>query len=242
MIVGGDLKFRQQVCNLLIRHGFSVRTVHSADLAVEVLKQGWRGVILSSVKLSDTSGWGLAERVRAVDAEVPIILFGAGPPAPSTTHPVPKIQACLPNEVSEEALLNEVNRWLTATPQPKRERRPGTILVVDDEPRCRSILQEFLQLKGFTVLTAASGEEALEQIGRSSPTVVLLDVRMPGMDGLMTLRHIRVSQPNLPVIFISHVDEEPVMEEAAVLGANGYILKPFDFDYLETTLLTQIFT
>ena len=119
--------------------------------------------------------------------------------------------------------------------------RRGSILLVDDEARLRSLLKEFLELNQFEVTTAGSGEEALAQLARAAPEAVLLDIVMPGMDGLSTLKHIRISHPNLPVILISHLDEDDKRQEAVILGANDYLLKPVNFEHLKTLLLLKLF-
>ena len=122
------------------------------------------------------------------------------------------------------------------------EKWPGTVLLVDDEPKIRELLREFLEMSGFTVVTAESGEQALQSIMQSPPRVVLLDIRMPGMDGLLTLKHLRVHQPNLPVIIITQDEQEDTMKEAVLLGAYDYLIKPFTFTQLKTLLLDKIFT
>jgi DNA-binding response OmpR family regulator len=119
-------------------------------------------------------------------------------------------------------------------------RGPGTVLVVDDEPTLLAILQEFLQLHGFTVVTAASGEEAIQQVERQSPAVALLDFQLSGMDGLVTLRKLKSLRPDLVVIMMTGLDEEQLMADALKLGAHDYIMKPFDLEYLESTLLTKV--
>jgi DNA-binding response OmpR family regulator len=119
--------------------------------------------------------------------------------------------------------------------------RRGEILLVDDDARFRDILKEFLELKGFSVFAAGTGEEALGCLAEHAPAVVLLDLKMPGMDGVLTLKHIRMRKPNLPVIIVTNSDEEHARQEAVVLGSNDYLLKPFNFDHLETILLTRIF-
>ena len=103
-------------------------------------------------------------------------------------------------------------------------RSPGTVLLVDDDPKFRAILQEFLELNGFNVVTAAAGDKALEQIALDFPKVVLLDMRMPGMDGILTLKHIRVAHPNLPVIVVTQDGDDRIREEALMLGVNDYLL------------------
>ena len=122
------------------------------------------------------------------------------------------------------------------------EKWPGKVLLVDDEPKIRDILQEFLEISGFTVVTADSGEQALQSIMQSPPRVVLLDIRMPGMDGLLTLKHLRVSHPNLPVVIITQDEQEDTMREAVLLGAYDYLIKPFNFDQLKIILLEKIFS
>ena len=113
------------------------------------------------------------------------------------------------------------------------------VLLVEDEPKLRSLVQNFLEFKGFTVIAASSGEEALEHLGRASPQVILLDIKLPGMDGLLTLKHLRISHPTLPVIVLTQVDEDQTKRDAASLGAHEYLTKPFDFEHLETLLRAQ---
>ncbi len=142
---------------------------------------------------------------------------------------------------AKRPVAKAVNPSGDAPPSFHGDTRPGTILLVDDEFRQRDILKDFLQLNGFTVVMAASGEEALERLPDSSPGVVLLDLKMPGMGGLCTLKKIRESHPTLPVIIITQVDEDQVMEEALGLGAYDYLIKPFKFEQLKSVLLTKIF-
>ena len=115
-------------------------------------------------------------------------------------------------------------------------RHSGRILLVDDDPKFRHTMRAFLELKGFHVIVASSGQEALEQLSRSDPRVVLLDMKMPGMDGLLTLKDIRASHPTVPVIFVTQVDEEETNGEAGMLGVNVYLTKPFSFQVLEAIL------
>lgn len=120
-------------------------------------------------------------------------------------------------------------------------RYPGSVLVVDDDLKFRNILKDFLELSGFTVVVATSGEEALQRLAQTVPRVVLLDVRLPGMDGLMTLKHIRLAHPNLPVICVTQDGGDYTQEQAELLGVSDYLLKPFHFQELKSILLLKIF-
>ena len=123
----------------------------------------------------------------------------------------------------------------------RHERWPCRILVVDDEPKLRAILEQFLTLRGFCVSAASSGNEALGLLERDpSGMTVLLDVSMPGMDGLLVLKKIKASHPHVNVIMVTGLEEEQIMQEALTLGASDYITKPFNFEYLETVLLSKL--
>lgn len=101
------------------------------------------------------------------------------------------------------------------------------VLVVDDERNVRSSLKGVLEDEGFTVLTASSGEEALEIIRKDKPDVVLLDVLMPaGIDGIETLRRIKSYDPSIIVLMISGHGTIEMAVKAMELGATDFIQKP----------------
>lgn len=101
------------------------------------------------------------------------------------------------------------------------------ILVIDDEPQIRRSLQVNLTTKGYDVLTAGSGEEALQVMVHRLPDVILLDLLLPGMDGIDLTRHLR-TQSRVPIILISAVGDQVKKVEALEAGADDYVTKPFD--------------
>jgi len=114
------------------------------------------------------------------------------------------------------------------------------VLVVDDEPDAVELLQEFLTAKGYEVLTASDGEEALRKVKEERPHVILLDVRMPRMNGLEVLKRVRAMDHEVGVIMVTAVNEEETGRQALQLGAFDYITKPLDFTYLERSLWVKI--
>jgi len=114
------------------------------------------------------------------------------------------------------------------------------ILIVDDEPRIRTVLERFLTRKGYKIVIAASGQEAIEKVKTDNPLVVLLDIRMPGMDGLAAMKKIKEASPKTGVIMITGVKDEEVAKKAMELEAFDYITKPFDLNYLETCLMVKL--
>jgi DNA-binding response OmpR family regulator len=119
----------------------------------------------------------------------------------------------------------------------------GRVLVVDDEPEVREVLQEFLLTRGYDVVVAASGAEALaafDPTGPDRPDLVLLDVTMPGMDGVETLRRMAKVDPLVPVIMVTANTDIDVTSKLLGLGAVDYIPKPFDLDYLDQAISIQL--
>ena len=107
------------------------------------------------------------------------------------------------------------------------------IMVVDDEHDICDFVKNFFQERGYEVLTALSGEDALEMAKKEKPELILLDVRMRGMDGIATLRHIKDMDKNQKVIMVTALEDQDKMDEACKLGACEYITKPLVLDHLE---------
>jgi DNA-binding response OmpR family regulator len=100
------------------------------------------------------------------------------------------------------------------------------ILVVDDDEYVTKLLQRILIEAVYDVVTAISGKEALDKLTGASIDLVLLDIKMPGLDGFQTLAMIR-KQSNIPVIMVTGIAEVTSVNEAFNLGADDYITKPF---------------
>ncbi len=105
--------------------------------------------------------------------------------------------------------------------------RQPTVLVVDDDSSIRQTMEAIVCSAGMRPLTAASGEEGLQILRRSSVDIILLDVQLPGMSGLDVLRHVRETHPDVGVIVVSVVKDIPVAVEAIKLGALDYVTKDF---------------
>jgi len=115
--------------------------------------------------------------------------------------------------------------------------RGHRVLVVDDAEGIRTYLANLLELSGYQVDSAEDGKRALALLdGGAAPDVVILDVMMPGIDGIETLRRIRARHGGIPVIMLSVVGKASTIVEAMQLGASDYINKPFEEEELQLTL------
>ena len=114
--------------------------------------------------------------------------------------------------------------------------QPTRILIVDDDPGQRSLLDSFLSGQGFETVLAASGEEALERLRTAEFGMMISDVRMPGLTGLDTLRRARQEHPVLPVLLVTAYADIREAVGAMRDGALNYLAKPIDLDELLTTV------
>lgn len=114
------------------------------------------------------------------------------------------------------------------------------ILVVDDEKPIREMLKKFLSKKGYEVFEADNADDALKAVREQSPSIVLLDIRMPKADGTDVLKKIKDVNKDIGVIMITAVSETAIAEKCMELGAFDYITKPISLEYLEECILAKL--
>jgi CheY-like chemotaxis protein len=115
--------------------------------------------------------------------------------------------------------------------KPKKKTSHARVLIVDDEVDIVSTVQYRLEFCGFEVITAANGKEGIEKAVNEKPDIILLDIRMPVMNGHEVLERLK-SCPELkdiPVIMLTAYSDAKDIAKAADLGVAGYVTKPFDF-------------
>jgi two-component system, response regulator, stage 0 sporulation protein F len=107
-----------------------------------------------------------------------------------------------------------------------------TILIVDDQVGIRVLLMEVFSSEGYKVFQASNGKAALDIVKQHPPDIVLLDMKIPGMDGLEILKHLKAMDPSIKVIMMTAYGELAMIREATELGALMHFTKPFDIDEL----------
>ena len=116
----------------------------------------------------------------------------------------------------------------------------GRIVVVDDDPELLEAIRQFLTKRKFEIHTATTGDEALKLIRAVRPHLVLLDIRLPGLDGIETLREIRRFDSTVGVIMMTGYANDEEGRLSLELGASDYIVKPIDFKYLAATVVQKV--
>ena len=116
------------------------------------------------------------------------------------------------------------------------------LLIVDDEADVREFAANFFRKRKIEVITAASGEEALEIAKKQKPNLILLDIKMEGIDGIETLKRFRQTDKTTKVIMVTgkKPEEENSCEKCGELGALDYIHKPLELDELERVVMSAL--
>lgn len=114
------------------------------------------------------------------------------------------------------------------------------VLIVDDQNGIRILLMEVFSSEGYETFQAANGKIALEIVKKHCPDLVLLDMKIPGMDGLEILKHIKQMNPDIKVIMMTAYGELDMIKEATDLGALMHFTKPFDIDEMRLAVNMQL--
>ncbi|MFZ7946513.1 MULTISPECIES: response regulator [Bacillaceae] len=114
------------------------------------------------------------------------------------------------------------------------------ILIVDDQFGIRILLNEVFQKEGYQTFQAANGVQALEIVTKHDPDLVLLDMKIPGMDGIEILKRMKVIDPDIRVIIMTAYGELDMIQEAKDLGAITHFAKPFDIDDIRAAVRKHI--
>ena len=114
------------------------------------------------------------------------------------------------------------------------------VLIVDDQNGIRVLLVEVFSSEGYLTYQASNGKLALEIVKEESPHLVLLDMKIPGMDGLEILKHIKAIDREIKVIMMTAYGELDMIKEATDLGALMHFTKPFDIDEMRMAVNMQL--
>ncbi|WP_010278512.1 response regulator [Paenibacillus senegalensis] len=114
------------------------------------------------------------------------------------------------------------------------------LLIVDDQNGIRVLLVEVFNSEGYQTFQASNGKLALEIVTKEAPDLVLLDMKIPGMDGLDILKHIKQIDSSIKVIMMTAYGELDMIKEATDLGALMHFTKPFDIDELRVAVNSQM--
>ena len=225
--------------------GFVVFTATNGVEAFLQVRQWMPRAVVMDLFMPRLGGIGALARIKTLNPGIAVILVsGMGNALDLVTEAGLSVDGALAKPLDLTKLSDTLARLGVVAPAPlaagpgSQRTRPirARVLVVDDELEMRKMLSEHLREKGYDVLEAADGEEALTRLPDYRPNIVLLDLMMAGIGGMETLRRIKATAPETCVIMVTAVEEIESAQMALGRGASDYVGKPFSFQYLDSVL------
>ena len=254
LCVDDDAEILEVLKEFLTRQGFHVVTASNGVEAMFQVQRCLPKVVILDLFMPRLGGLGALDRIRRLDPGIAIVLMSGVPAALEiVTEAGVEVAGVLTKPLNLDELLGTLVRagvtpakpspGARAPKAPGEERRPGRrrILVVDDEATTLEMLAEYLEGKGFEVQKAPDGHAALARMAEFRPHIVLLDITMPRMTGVETLRRIKALPYETLVVMVSGIEDVETARQTLALGACDYVAKPIDFPYLDTVLETHLF-
>jgi CheY-like chemotaxis protein len=249
LVVDDDVETRAKFYEILSTLGYTVTCVPTGNEALLRLTEERPALVILDRNMPALDGLETARKIREFDKDIKIIILSEEEIVQEEKSVKElNIQAIIKKDFSSPALVQKIRLALkkkepSGPEETLLEKTKGSILtlVIDDNREIRDVLVDFLTRRGYKTLSASSGEEALMKIKIEKPQIALLDIRMPGLDGLTTLKGIKNFDDSIKVIMLTSAQDEYIMEEAKRLGASDYVIKPCDLNKLDELITSVLF-
>ncbi|MGQ0809619.1 MAG: response regulator [Nitrospiraceae bacterium] len=248
LIVDDDRMNCDLLAAVFTRYGYYVVTTTSGREGLELFRQHDPRVTLLDLRMPEMDGLTVLREIRALDPQASVIILGGGASELQENQARElRVTDFLRKGLSLDVLVGAVQQiaqqpvktaFTPTTPQAfgSGGEEKETILVVDDEPLVRDLLVQFVNLRGYRARGAKDGQEALALVAQTHPDLILLDIMMPGMNGVDVFRALREREYAGGVIFLTGSQSEELLEKAWALGPQEVIGKPVDLDRLLTAI------
>jgi len=245
LIIDDDRMNCELIQSVFTRHGYQVLIATKGQDGLALFRHHAPRVTILDLRMPEMDGLTVLKEIRAYDPQAPVIILGGGATDDQENQARGlRVTDFIRKGLSLDVLVESVNRVV------QQPARPGpapasalpaagaaiaadtgeTVLVVDDEQLVRDLLVRFLTLRGYKALGARDGPEALAMAAQAPPDLILLDLIMPGMDGVEVLRQLRQRDYRGGVIIITGSHDEESLDEAWSLGPQEVIGKPIDLE------------
>jgi len=256
LVVDDEVGIREVLTEYLAVHGFEALEAGNGLEALLHVKHARPAAVVLDLAMPRLGGLETLKRIRAFDPAIAVVI-ASGQLDEKVSRQAMALGARA--VLSKPIELADLLAALGGTERPGQEppaapeRRPGSpepslrpagspgrVLVIDDDPDMRAMLEEFLTGSGHQVISAADGVAAVREIVEGAPDVALLDIAMPGLSGLEALPAMRAVAPDVVVIMVSGAANVEDAKRALALGAFDYVVKPVDLAHLAQSLQTAL--
>lgn len=251
LVVDDELMICDLLRAVLARRGHEVITTANPREAAGLYQQHRPGLTLVDLSMPEVDGIEVLKEIRALDPQAAVMML-TGKGSEEMENRARQLGATdfLRKGFSLEVLVKAMDRVLQqpvlafSALSARAQARKGSsasqggpvILVVDDEEMIRNLLKQFLTLKGYRVSLAQNGSEALSMVAQEPPQMIILDMYMPGMNGVEVLRELRARQYAGGVVVLSASQDELLLQQTLNLGSVDVLGKPVDLERLDLVL------
>ncbi|MBA5866708.1 MAG: response regulator [Nitrospira sp. CR1.3] len=227
---------------VLTRHGYEVHTATSGIEGLTLFREHAPRVTILDLRMPGMDGLTVLKEIRAMDPHAPVIILGGGATEVQENQArALRVTDFVRKGLSLDVLVEGVNRVVQHPAKTAADGRAAavtgpaadtgeTVLVVDDEQLVRDLLVQFLSLRGYRALGVKDASDALSMIEQAPPDLVVLDLFLPGMNGVEMMRRLRQKEFAGAVIIITGSHDEEVLEEAWALHPQEVLTKPVDLE------------
>jgi len=243
LLVDDEEDFLESTSRALERRGIEVQTALNGNLALNMVQKEDFDVVVLDLKMPGIDGIEVFQRLREQKSQLPVIMLtghGSIDQAFQTSKQgifdfIPK--PCDPDQLAQRIHEAAESKTPAAVPQSGESTLgPVRVLIVDDEIELLDSLKNVLSRRKMEISIAQNGEEGLKILKNSIIDVVVLDIKMPGMDGIEVLKIIKKEYENVEVILLTGHPTISTALEGMRMGARQYIEKPPDIEELTTAI------
>ncbi len=225
LLVDDEKEFVESLSERLELRNMKAEVAYDGEQALQAVREGKPDVMVLDLRMPGIDGIEVLRKVKKDHPNVDVvILTGHGTDKDEEEALRLGATAFLKKPVDLDQLVGTVN---------KENLR---VLLVDDEKEFVESLSERLELRNLKTDVAYDGEQALKAVKKDKPDIMVLDLRMPGINGIEVLRKMKKKHPKVPVVILTGHGTDKDEKEAMRLGASAYLQKPVDVDQLAGTL------
>lgn len=248
LVVDDELMICDLLKSVLSRRGYEVITTADPSEVVDLYQQHHPAITLLDLFMPGIDGIKVLRTIRSIDPMAAVMMLTSGESESMEEQArLLGVTDFLRKGVALHTLMETMERALksgtahamhaeTQTVKAPREEKNTPVLVVDDEEILRGLLKQYLTEKGYHVRVAKDGMEALRLVAEVSPLMIILDLYMPGMNGIEVLRELRVRNYRGGVVALTASQDEGLLKQTLELGSVDVLGKPVDLNRLDLAL------